>query len=196
MGKIITDKSLSKKDKILRNAASLFRARGFTGCSMRELADSLGIEAPSLYNHIGSKGELLQHICEKVAESFTGNMKENVQQEVPVDEKLENLIRFHIRFMMEDFDALWVANHEWKHLPPLHLKTFLQQRKDYENNFTTLVKQGIEAGQLKNLDASVVTLTILSAVRGLEFWQRKSKSIPDSTIENDVIHHLLKGIMK
>ena len=56
---------------IIQKAALLFKSKGYTATSMRELADTVGVEAPSLYNHIGSKSELLQAICFKVGNEFT-----------------------------------------------------------------------------------------------------------------------------
>ena len=62
MAKIKSGKNASKKDIIIKKAALLFRTKGFNAASMRELAEAVGVEAPSLYNHIGSKSELLQAI--------------------------------------------------------------------------------------------------------------------------------------
>src|SRR5438045_1841485 len=63
MAKILTGKNNTKKDVIIQKAALLFKSKSYTSASMRELGVELGVEAPSLYNHIGSKSELLQAIC-------------------------------------------------------------------------------------------------------------------------------------
>ncbi len=59
MAKIKASRNGTKKDVITFKAAVLFRKKGFASSSMRELADILGVEASSLYNHIGSKSEIL-----------------------------------------------------------------------------------------------------------------------------------------
>ena len=71
MAKIKHGKSGSKKDVITQKAAALFRHKGYSTASMRDLAEAVGVEAPSLYNHIGSKSEILQAICFKTANDFT-----------------------------------------------------------------------------------------------------------------------------
>ena len=63
MARIKTDKNVSRKDVIVTKAATLFREKGFKAASMRDLAESVGVEAASLYNHIKSKTELLHEIC-------------------------------------------------------------------------------------------------------------------------------------
>ncbi|MFN7148510.1 MAG: TetR/AcrR family transcriptional regulator [Microthrixaceae bacterium] len=45
--------------RILCAAVELFATRGFHGTSMRELADASGLRAPSIYEHFGSKEQLL-----------------------------------------------------------------------------------------------------------------------------------------
>ena len=48
--------------RILCAAAELFATRGFHGTSMRELADASELRAPSIYEHFGSKEQLLDRL--------------------------------------------------------------------------------------------------------------------------------------
>ncbi|HNP54504.1 MAG TPA: TetR/AcrR family transcriptional regulator [Ferruginibacter sp.] len=196
MSKIKASRNGSKKDTIAQRAAELFRAKGFVASSMREIADNIGVEASSLYNHIGSKSDLLQTICFKVAHDFHAHWDTLELQEIPVLEKLENLIRFHIHMMLDNFDEVYVANHEWKQLKEPHLSDFLQQRKRYETRMVNLIQAGIQSRELRPIHPHVAVLTILSAVRGLEFWQRHKKNISTKELENDIVHHLLNGITR
>ena len=75
MARIKPAKNGTRKDVIIRKASALFRTKGFTATSMRDLAISVGVEAPSLYNHIGSKSELLQDICFKIADELLRNWR-------------------------------------------------------------------------------------------------------------------------
>jgi AcrR family transcriptional regulator len=53
---------LNTKDRILEAAVQLFSDRGYDSVSMRDIANLVGIKAPSIYNHFGSKQELLYTI--------------------------------------------------------------------------------------------------------------------------------------
>ena len=196
MAKIKSGKNASKKDIIIKKAALLFRTKGFNAASMRELAEAVGVEAPSLYNHIGSKSELLQAICLKVANEFTTQLDETENINTGITNKIELIIRFHINMMLEEFDEVFVANHEWKHLQEPFLSNFLNQRRGYEKKLVTLIEEGIKKKELKNINPYVVVLTLLSAVRGLEFWQRHKKNISTKVLEDDMVTHLLNGITK
>lgn len=196
MGKIKAGKNASKKDVIIQKASSLFKEKGFNAASMRELADTLDVEAPSLYNHIGSKSELLQAICFNIANEFTSHLEKAETMATDKVAIIENVIRFHIQMMLDKYDEVFVANHEWKHLKEPYLSNFLNQRRNYEKRLVLLIEQGIAVKELKNINPYVVILNILSAVRGLEFWHRHKKNVSPEVLENDMVDHLLKGIIK
>ncbi len=196
MAKIKSGKDATKKEVITLKASALFKKKGYSSTSMRELAESVGVEAPSLYNHIGSKSELLQDICFKVANGFTSYLDTTENETGNAVFKLENIIRFHIQMMLNHFDEVYVANHEWKHLKEPYLSNFLIQRRVYEKRLVVLLEAGIREKEFKNSNPYVAVLTILSAVRGLEFWQRHKKNINSQVLEDEMVNHLLKGIIK
>jgi len=194
MAKIISSEKGTKKEVIIQKAAQLFKSKSYTAASMRELAETLGVEAPSLYNHIGSKSELLQAICFKVGNQFTSQIDKIENSPASAIKKLEAIIRFHIQTMLENFDEVYVANHEWKHLQEPFLSDFLTIRRNYEKSLTDLIEIGIQKKELKNINPYVAVLTILSAVRGLEFWQRNKKNVSQQVLEDEMVSHLLTGI--
>jgi len=196
MSKIITGKHSSKKDVITKKAAGLFITRGYRATSMRELALSVGVEAPSLYNHIGSKGELLNDICFRIAETFTSQLDLVEKQPGTAAGKLELVIRFHIRMMLDHFDEVYVANHEWKHLGEPWLSDFLARRRSYEKRMVALVEKGIRSKELRPINPYVAVQNILSTVRGIEFWHRHKKNLSAEDLERDMVTHLLIGLVK
>jgi len=196
MSKIRTGQGSSKKDVIIKKAASLFRQKGYAASSMRELADLVGVEAPSLYNHIGSKSELLQAICYTVANEFNGHLGKVKNSKESCSKRIEQVIRFHIEMMLESFDEVYVANHEWKQLGDPFLCNFLQQRRSYENVMAAIIEEGIASKEFRKLHSHVAVLTILSAVRGLESWLRHRKNISKEDLENNMVEHLLNGLNK
>lgn len=196
MAKIQSGKNATKKEVVIEKAAFLFKTKGYSAASMRELADTLGIEAPSLYNYIGSKSELLQSICLKMANEFTANLDIVDKTTESTVAKIEAVIRFHIQMMMNNFNEVFVANHEWKHLKEPLLNDFLNQRRNYEKRLMILIETGIEREELKTINSYVTVLTILSAVRGLEFWYGHKKNVSQQVLENNMVNHLLNGIIK
>ena len=196
MAKIQSGENSTKKEAIIQKAAFLFKTKGYSAASMRELADSLGVEAPSLYNYIGSKSELLQSICSKMANEFHLNLDVVENNTATAVAKVEAIVRFHIQKMLNNFDEVFVANHEWKHLKEPMLSSFLNQRRHYEKRLMTVFENGIEKNELRITNPYVAVLTILSAVRGLEFWYGHKKNVTQEELENEMVKNLLNGIVK
>lgn len=194
MAKIIPLKNGTKKESIAKNAAALFKEKGFTGTSMKAVADAVGVEAPSLYNHISSKKEILQEICFKIANLFTNYIMQLELSRQPVIKKLELIIRFHIRMMLDEYQSVYVSEHEWKHLPEPYLTNFKNLRKSYQARLAAIVEQGVTSGELHKIHPPVAVLAILSAIHGIDYWHRSRKLIDAESLEENLVKMLLNGI--
>src|SRR5882724_5260088 len=104
MAKIRQRKNSTRKETIIETAARLFRERGFSATSMRDLAEQVGVEAASLYNHISSKAEILQEICFKVANQFIQHIEEVDSKDWNAIKKIETILRFQIRQMIDNYE--------------------------------------------------------------------------------------------
>ncbi len=196
MGKTVLLKPARRKEQIVEIATRLFHEKGYNATSMRHLAEQLGMEAASLYNHIAGKDEILQQICFGMATHYNAHMEKVETEAIRPVERIEKLIRFHIGMMLTHFEEVYVTNRDWKHLKEPLLGNFLQQRKAYEKKFAALIQQAIDAGEVKPLHPYAAVLTILSAVRGIEFWQRNPRNISAEKLEEDMVNILLHGLQK
>ena len=77
------------KQKIIDKALELFAARGYDAVSVGEIADAVGIKAPSLYNHYPSKQAIFNAVVEAVAELYEADTDkidihvQNVSRDIP-----------------------------------------------------------------------------------------------------------------
>ncbi|MDJ0366926.1 TetR/AcrR family transcriptional regulator [Hymenobacter sp. H14-R3] len=191
---MVKTKKSVKRELILAEAAKLFKDRGYSGTSMRDLAGQVGMEAASMYNHIKSKDELLDTICFRISDTYISQLHEIERTAIPYGEKIKSLVRLHIRLMVEDGAAVSVANHDWKYLPEPRLTEFKQARKSYEKGFAALIEAGIAAGEFRPVNASVALFTVLSAVRWVELWYRPGRGLTAEELENNIITVLLGGL--
>src|SRR6476620_822516 len=194
MAKIKSGKNGTKKEVIIDKATRLFMEKGFGSASMRDIAEHVGVEAASLYNHIQSKSEILQDICFKVANQFITNLEQVEASASTALEKMETLIRFHIRMMLQQYESIYISDHEWRHLPEPYLSNFLNQRRHYRKRMATIIEQGMQAGQMKQIEPYVAVLTILSAISGIESWHRSRKIITEEVLEENMVKFLVEGL--
>jgi AcrR family transcriptional regulator len=195
MSKAVKNKS-SKKDFILEKASALFREKGFAATSMRDLAEAVGIEAASLYNHIQSKSEILQEIISRTANDCNVHMDGIEDPGMESIRKIESLIRFHVRMMLNRFNDYYVMVNEWIHLSEPFFSEFAATRRRYVQKMEAILKRGVDGGEMKPVLPYVAMLTILSSVRGLEFWHRSEKKVPPQVMEDNLVNHLIGGLKK
>lgn len=65
-----TSKPSLTRDKVLRQALQMADSGGLGALSMRKLADKLGVEAMSLYNHVQNKDDVIDGIVALVVAKF------------------------------------------------------------------------------------------------------------------------------
>lgn len=196
MGRIKTSNNTSRKDVIIEKAAILFKEKGFKAASMRELAEVVGVEAASLYNHIKSKNELLHEICFSVANKYNEKLEQLELQQTTAIEKVENLLRFHIHGMVQSFEEVFVSDREWKHLSEPYLSNFQNQRKSYRKRFAAILEDGIRKKEIKKIDATTAVLIMLHAISGIESWHRSKQKISGKELEENMIAILVGGLRK
>ncbi len=197
MGRIKTSDNASRKDVIVQKAAILFKEKGFKAASMRELAEVVGVEAASLYNHIKSKNELLHEICFSVANRYNQKLDELETQETANSlQKVETLLRFHIEGMVIHFEEVFVSDGEWKYLSEPYLSNFQNQRRTYRKRFAAIIEDGIKKKEIKKIDATTAVLIMLHAISGIESWHRSKQKINGSELEENMIAILVGGLKK
>lgn len=196
MGRIKTENNSSRKEIIVEKAANLFKEKGYKAASMRDLAEVVGVEAASLYNHIKSKSELLHVICLDVANRFTNMIDEVEAEDMPVIEKIDKLLRFHIREMLNNYEDVIVSDREWKHLSDPYLSNFRHQRRTYRKRFAGIIEEGIKKKEIKKIDAATAVLIMLHAISGIESFHRSKQKISSKDLEENMVTILLNGLAK
>jgi AcrR family transcriptional regulator len=194
MARIKIEKNLSRKDVIVSKAATLFREKGYKAASMRDLAESVGVEAASLYNHIKSKSELLHELVFSVANKFVMKLDEIESESISSLQKMEKILRFHISEMIHHYEEVYVSDREWKHLSDPYLSNYQNQRRVYRKRLAAIIEEGIRNKEIKAIDAPTVVLIFLHAVSGIESWHRSTKKISAEELEQNMVAILIDGL--
>lgn len=194
MPAIKTQRNSTKKEVIITKAAKLFREKGFAASSMRDLAEHVGVEAASLYNHIQSKAEILQDICFRVANLLTAHLEKIETNNQNAIEKIKAVLRFHIQQMINNYEDVHVADREWRHLTEPYLSNFKTQRRAYRQRLADIIGDGIRKKEIKPIDAPTAVLIMLHAISGIESWHRSQEKISAEQLEDNMVIILVEGL--
>src|SRR5258707_8624024 len=91
-------------ERVLSEAARLFREQGYAAATTRELARRLGINKASLYYHVARKEDLLYKICMVAMGGIYDAVKAAVESETEPAERIRALIRAHLRCTLTEID--------------------------------------------------------------------------------------------
>ncbi|GEQ85502.1 TetR family transcriptional regulator [Patiriisocius marinistellae] len=184
----------NRKKEILKVAAYLFKEKGFSAVSMRDIAKAMDMKAASLYNHISGKQEILSTLILEVAAAFTSQMDMITSETLPPLKKIEKVIEIHIDITVNYSENIATLNNDWVHLEGDDLKKVVKMREDYEENFRGIIKEGISQGAIKQQHPEVILFSILSTLRTLYLWNEKRGKMDVNILKKDMVSVLLNGI--
>ncbi|WP_179319121.1 TetR/AcrR family transcriptional regulator [Winogradskyella helgolandensis] len=185
----------TRQQEIIRVAAKLFKEKGYSAVTMRDLAKAMGIKAASLYNHINSKKDILNAIIISLAEAFTNGMKEISMSNDSCIEKLKKIIELHVNISSKNSYGMASLNNDWMHLEK-QLIYYKKLRSDYETDFKTILKDGINSGEIINVKPDVMMFSILTTLRSLYIWIPKKEDINLEELTDSLSNILINGIAK
>jgi TetR/AcrR family transcriptional regulator, cholesterol catabolism regulator len=187
---------LKRKDQITQVAMNKFREKGYRAVSMRELADHVGIEAASFYNHFDSKESILKEICFRIANDFFSGVEKALKEEVRVDKMLQRAISSHIKVITDNLDASAVFFHDWRYLSEPYLAEFIEMRKKYESIFRKILRDGMLKKVFARQDETFIVLMIFSSLNWVHEWYDPNGKFSPDEIADNLGKLILEGIKK
>ena len=187
-------KQMNRKEEIVRKAAYLFKNKGYSAVTMRDIANEMGIKAASLYNHISSKQEILNKVILSIALDFTDGMNLITSSGFSNVKKLEEVIALHVKITMDNPNGMACLNSDWMHLEET-LDQYLKLRNDYEQSFREILDEGALKQEIKDVNTEVMLFSILSTLRSLYLWIPKKGDVNPKELASDLSKVLLKGIV-
>jgi AcrR family transcriptional regulator len=185
----------TRKEEIIKTAAKLFKEKGYSAVTMRDLAAAMGIKAASLYNHITSKQDILKAIIVSLAEEFTREMNVIKASDLRAIEKLKLIVALHVEITVKNTYGMACLNNDWMHLEE-QLEHYLQLRKTYEQDFIDIIKSGIISDEIMDANAEIIMFSILSTLRSLYLWIPKKEAVNANDLAETLSRVLINGINK
>lgn len=155
-------KDLSTEQKIKDAARKVFMTKGFSGCTTREIAKSVGINVALLNYYFRSKGKLFELILEAALSDFIDAMVDVFSREISIEDKTRMLIEKEFEFLRKHPEL------------PLFIHAGLNQESELEldqSNFLSRLHQtGIfeqceraqQEGKMRKVNMINVTLLFMS----------------------------------
>jgi AcrR family transcriptional regulator len=161
------------REAIIRAGMNLFAEFGYHASTLRKLAEQVGIEAGSLYNHMASKSELLSDMLIFGTQEVLVGVRTLLETapEDPLD-RLRIAVAAHIQFHCVQRQQVMVLDRELRHLTREEAAKSMQRRAEYEELFRGILQQGVQDGVFRDHDTSLSLKAILRLGTGTAAWYR------------------------
>ncbi|GAA3523102.1 TetR/AcrR family transcriptional regulator [Amycolatopsis ultiminotia] len=183
------------RGSILEEATRLFGAQGYTGTTMRDIANAVGLLPGSLYAHIDGKETLLLEIVEGGIDKFLALGYAAVAGPDSAESRLRQLIKGHVAIVAQNAERTLVVFHQWRYLTGENLARVVEKRRQYEAIITTVVEDGFRTGLFNDkLDLKTSVLSLLGALNWTAEWYKKDGPDTGEEIGERIADAILLGV--
>lgn len=193
--KISEDKKQEQRNKIINGAINVFKIKGFEQTTMKDIRESAGVSAGSLYMYFSNKEEILIYILEGTIGEY--DLKVDKSEGLSCWQRIENYI---------DSIKLYSNNIQNSILPIVYeysitawkdetRKKYLSDRYDLGIKYIKdLIEEGINSKEFSiNVDINQLSSFIVSAFEGINTL---SVSLGSEEIESNSQFDFVKYILK
>ena len=165
-----TTHSDSRLPATLDAAARLFRARGYEGVSMRDIAREVGMASGSLYCHFETKDELLTAVYLKGVEQISAAVRSALGAGSDPWRRLEAACAAHLESILRDDDYAQVV----VRVRPGDAASVGSRLVELRNSYEALYSELVDALPVPpRTDRSLLRLMLIGAMNTAPTWYRE-----------------------
>ena len=169
---------MTTKEKILDEALTLFSEKGYANVFVGDIADRVGIKAPSLYKHYKSKKAIFEAIIDEMNRRFAEQAKAmqingtdaaadaGIYKTLPEDQLLKLGRKFFLYYLHDDYNRkfrkmLTLEQFQNQELAKVYSKLYVDDPLSYQGMLFGFM---VTAGVLKTDNVRVMTLHFYSPI--------------------------------
>ena len=165
----------SARGRLLREAARLFRDKGYERTTVRDLAAAVGIQSGSLFHHFRTKEEILKAVMVETIRLNTAVMQAAMEAADSSRDKLRALVSAELESINgQTGEAMAVLVFEWRSLSEASQAEVLKLRDIYEALWLDVLSALKDEGALI-ADPFVVRRMLTGALSWTVTWYRPER---------------------
>lgn len=177
-----------KTNRIVEVASHLFYQRGYSSCTLDNVADNLGVTKPFLYSYFKNKEAILAAICEVGISEALAVLETTLAGEHKDHRALlSEVVRQVGKIVIDRQEYVVVYQREMKHLSAADHERILRLRHSFDHQIAELIREGVEAGEFREDTNSFVAVWIGGLISWIPTWyspggQRSAEDVVDQLV--------------
>lgn len=171
-----------QKDRMLKAAAHCFNQKGYSGSSLKDVANMLGLTDAALYYYVRNKQELVYLCYVRAAELGDDALQSARRQGGSGLQQVQQYIRNQVEIMVGEQGPIAIMS-EIPSLPPEHRDAVLALSRRHSSNFEKLLLTGIADGSIRDCDVRMTGNAIMGSINWIPKWYRGDAEVADQVLE-------------
>lgn len=184
------------REEILEAAAQIIREKGFHAASMQDIAKAVDLRKASLYHHVSSKQEILVDLLDLALDQLNKQIEAVVSEDLPADQKFCKALQAYLNYTAENLDLAAVLLLEHRSLEPEFRARHIPLRDRYETFWLQIIKEGIQEGLFRDLDAHLAVKAVLGVANWTVMWLNPDGKLSATQIADFSADLLLGGFYR
>ena len=171
-----------QKARMLKAAAKCFNEKGYSGTSLRDVADLLDLTDAALYYYVRNKEELV-YLCYVRAADLGREALDRAwaDGENGMDVILR-YFRYHIEMMVGDRGPIAIMS-EIPSLKPDHRDEVLELSRRHSKNFEAVLEAGIKDGSVAPCNVRMTGNAIMGSINWIPKWFHGDPELAQKLVE-------------
>jgi AcrR family transcriptional regulator len=184
-----------KLDHILACATQVFCEKGYEGASIRDIARRSRVSLAGLYYYVESKEKLLYLIQKHCFTTMIARLQEQLRTaDANPDARLRLLIANHIRYFLQNREAMKVLSHESDSLRPPYAGEVAELKRTYYRLCRGIFEDLKRQRRLKRLNTRVALLSLFGMMNWIYTWHNPRVDPDAGALADQMADLLLHGI--
>ncbi len=158
-----------KKNRMLRAAARCFNEKGYSGTSLKDVADLLGLTDAALYYYVKNKEELVYLCYLRAGDVGRETMDRAIAEGTAGLDIVRRYLRYHLEVMTGERGPIAIMS-EIPSLEPEHREHILDISRRHSARFEAILEQGIADGSIAPCDVRMTGNAVMGALNWVPKW--------------------------
>lgn len=182
-----------KTNRIVEVASRLFYERGYSSCTLDNVADTLGVTKPFLYSYFRNKEAILAAICELgISEALAALEQTLAAKHANHRELLAEVVRKVGQIVIDRQEYVVVYQREMKHLSEADAKRILRLRHSFDHQIGELIREGVRSRQFREDVDPFVAVWIGGLISWIPTWY----SPTGQRSADEVVEYLVQAALR
>lgn len=185
----------TRREELIRTAVDLFSRYGYTGTSIRDIANTVGVSVSNIYHHFENKESLWLAILEYSIKDLPERLNAALESDLDPTERFRLLIKTHLnvsRSHRKETRAFFID--EGQVSPKGSMQNRLIQTKILDI-YVRALEEMRAAGCVRTREVKILAFNVLGVISWYLRWYRPEGRLPPEKVHDEIASFVLHGVL-